>query len=163
MARIPAAVPRPSSPAPARTPAAIRATHTASYIAADGRQFMHHQLGRAYDNYLAQRGADAAQNAPGGPFSAAAIKQHGHIRSVTIDREGLGRHRITAQHVDGNKTTQVVPDAFRAHSLAGELLQIEPMPSAAVHQRSRQLPAGEREAATQKRFDHNEDPSEETL
>lgn len=140
-----------------RTPAEIRSTGTASYIAADGRRFMQHQLGRNYDNYLAQQGADAAINAPGGPFSGASIKQHGHVRSVTIEREGMGRHRITAHHVDGADTTQVVPDAFRAHALAGELLQVEPMPSGAVHQRSRSLPVGEREVTEQKKFDQETD------
>lgn len=140
-----------------RTPAEIRSTGTASYIAADGRRFMHHQLGRRYDNYLAQQGADAAQNAPGGPFSSASIKQHGHVRSVTIEREGMGRHRITAHHIDGSDTTQVVPDAFRAHSLAGELLQVEPMPSGQVHQRSRAVPVGPREAREQQRFDQEEE------
>lgn len=144
-----------------RTPSEIRSTGTASYIAQDGRRFMHHQLGRKYDNYLAQQGADAAKNAPGGPFSEASIKQHGHVTGVTIEREGMGRHRITAHHVDGSETTQVVPDAFRAHAIAGDLLQIEPMPSGAVHQRSRAVPVGEKEVAEQRRFDRDEPDREE--
>ena len=141
-----------------RTPSEIRSLESGSYIATDGRKFMHHQLGRRYDDALAARGEQHAQNAPGGPFAQAAFKEHGHAQKVIIEREGLGRHRITVEHVDGAKSTHVAPDAFRAQQMAGELLQVEPMPSGAVHARSRQFPVGEREEKAQRAFDGEDEP-----
>lgn len=128
-----------------------------SYVAKDGRHFTHGQQGRKYDNYLAEQGRDAAENAPGGDFADAAMKEHGNVRRVVIEREGNGRHRVTVEHFDGHESTQVHPEAHLAHQVAAHFLGVDnPPPAVQTHSRSRAYPIGPKEHERLKREDNQE-------
>lgn len=133
-----------------------------SYKATDGREFTHAGL---YHNYqrgldedareqLAQKSAQQIEDAPGGPEHEANIKAHGPVLESTIKYDGAGRWRHIATHRDGSKSESVHPEAFRAQQIQGRYFGIdEPPPAIKTHQRSRQVPTGEREQERQDRED----------
>lgn len=124
-----------------------------SYVARDGKEFGHPMQGRKYDQWLQQK-----EKAPGGPQHEHDIRAHGPVREVTIKREGLGRHVLTAKHADGYVHQSVHPEAFRAHQIQAQMLGIdEPPPAVQTHARSRAHPIGPKEEDRIRHEDHAEE------
>lgn len=133
-----------------------------SFRASDGREFTHEGLYRNYQrgldqdarDRLALKGQRQIENAPGGPEHEANIKAHGPVLESTIKYDGAGRWLHIATHQDGIKSKSVHPEVFRAQQIQGRYFGIdEPPPAIKTHQRSRQVPTGERE---QERIDRED-------
>jgi hypothetical protein len=57
---------------------------------------------RIYEEHLkSQEAKQRLIDAPGGAAHEAAIKEHGPVRGYSVDVEGMGRHRLTLRHADG--------------------------------------------------------------
>lgn len=123
-----------------------------AYTAKDGKQFTHPMQGQVHDRWLRD-----SEKAPGGPTHKDALLQHGPVKKIVIEREGMGRHRVTATHQDGETHTSVHPEAYRAHEITRELLGIEPPPAIQTHSRARAQPQGPKEEDRIRKEDHREE------
>lgn len=90
------------------------------FTARDGKQFSNSIAMRRYEGWL------DSKEAPGGPAHVQSVKEHGAPRKITIEREPHGRHRITAEHPDGFKSTVVHGSNEAAHSVLADLLDVNP-------------------------------------
>lgn len=130
------------------------------YTAKDGKRFNNNIQGRKYDESLGALHRNSLADlagARGGLAHQDAVTQHGLARKVTIEREGNGRHRVTAVMADGHKHTDVHPEAFRAHDIARELLGIEAPPAIQTHGRARSQPTGPKEDERVRKEDNREE------
>lgn len=128
-----------------------------AYIAKDGKRFPTTMQGRKYDDWLVQK-----DKAPGGTSQQQALKDNGPVRSITMTREGMGRHRLSVEHFNGTKSTEVHPEAFRAHQVMAAYLGIDtPPPAIQTHQRARSQPTGPKEAENLREQDHRNPESTE--
>ena len=60
--------------------------------------------------------------------------------------DGPGRWRLTTKHADGQESTSVHPQVWRAHEVAGKYLNPDGPPGALeTHQRARSHPTGPKE------------------
>ncbi len=109
--------------------------------ARDGKTFSHPMQAAKYERWL-----DEKDRAPGGTAHDEAARLHGPAKRVTIEREGLGRHVVTSEHVDGFKHQSVHPEAFRAHQVGAALLGIEAPAAVQTHSRARAHPTGPKES-----------------
>lgn len=137
-----------------------------SYRAKNGKIFATVVQGRKFDRSLdeqrtqthADRGRQDAEDAPGGQQHLADIKQHGVVSEAHIVSEGNGRWRLTTKHADGQESTSVHPQWFRAHELAGRYFDPDGKPPALeTHQRSRNAPVGPKEDARVAKEDGRDD------
>lgn len=126
--------------------------------ATDGHEFYHPAQLRIYEEHLkSQEAKQKLIDAPGGAAHEAAIKDHGPVREVHYQAEGMGRHRLTFTHQDGKTSTSVHPQAYRAHSIMASALGIDNPPAAVeTHQRGRNAPIGPKEETEIRRNDHQE-------
>lgn len=116
-----------------------------SFVSRDGRRFASTQQLRKYE-----ASQDELGKAPGGTNWDAALRDHGNVRKIIIEREGNGRHRVTSTHADGFTATSVHPEAFRAHEVAKTLLGLdEPPPAIKTQVRARQTETGPKEEKRQ--------------
>lgn len=109
------------------------------YIARDGKAFPDQIRLRRYEGWL------DSKTAPGGPQHIQAIKEHGAPRKITIERGERGRHRITAEHPDGYKSTLVHGSNEAAHSVLGDLLDVNPPIAQDMYRNAASHPTGEPE------------------
>lgn len=126
-----------------------------SFAASDGKEFSHPMQREKYEKWLGEKA-----KAPGGLQHEQDSRLHGPATEVTIRREGLGRHVVTAKHVDGYTHQSVHPEAYRAHEVASSLLGIEPPPAVGTLGRSRAHPTGPKEKERVDRED-NRRPEED--
>lgn len=122
------------------------------YRAKDGKRFSNSIQGRRYDESLAPAASHATQGradfdkAPGGNQHEHFAKIHGPARRITIEAEGNGRHRVTVVHSDGERSTSVHPEGFRAFQVGQAAYGISDAPPAVqTHQRARAQPIGPKE------------------
>lgn len=137
-----------------------------SVKASDGKRFATVSQARRYEESignLQRTSLSDLAKARGGPSHQDDLNQHGFVKKLSIERDGNGRHKVTAVHNDGFKHQSVHPEAYRAHDIARELLGIEPPPALATHSRSRAQPRGPKEDERVAKEDSREiDGAEET-
>ena len=126
--------------------------------ASDGHEFFDPRRAHIYEKSLkAEQSKKDLISAPGGAAHEAAINEHGPVREAHYTVEGGGRHRLTFTHADGQTSTSVHPQAYRAHSIMGQALGVDNPPAAVeTHQRSRDYPIGKKEESEIRRHDHQE-------
>ena len=129
-----------------------------SHTASDGKVFQHAGQYRKYQDWL-----DVEAKAPTGRAHEQGVKDHGLPKRVIIDNEGNGRHRVTMIHVDGEKTTSVHPEAYRAMDVARETYVPPPPEAIQTHARSRVHPVGEKEIARIRKEDGEQEEAQDSL
>ena len=128
-----------------------------SFKASDGKTFQHAGQYRKYQDWL-----DVESKAPSGRNHEQGVRDHGLPKRVIIDNEGSGRHRVTMIHADGEKSTSVHPEAYRAMDIARETYVPPPPEAIQTHARSRAHPVGDKEIKRIREEDGEKDEGEGT-
>lgn len=121
-----------------------------AYTARDGKTFPDMIRLRRYEGYLDSKAA------PGGAAQEEAVKAHGLPTKVTVERGPMGRHRITAEHPDGHKSTVVHGSNEAAHSVMADYLGINPPIAQDLHRNANAHPTGPGERDRLRQEDHRE-------
>lgn len=131
------------------------------YTAKDGHKFSGqgaYQRGRLYDRALGgdKNKFEPFNRAPGGPRHEHEIKEHGEVKSVTINRDGTTK----VTHRDGHSWGERHPDLARANEVSRDYFGVPQFPASEHFKKTRAHPVGPGEGERLKNEDGREGEEE---